>query len=513
MIRSGIVRENRYFDSMFLMQVRQRMEREPGIRQAAAVMGTATNKELLTRLGFAGSWLASAGPNDLVVAVEGEDAAVVHAVLDRVEEFFTQKQRERETRPRALADGLVALPEANLAVISVPGRFAAREARAALERGLNVFLFSSNVSVEDEVALKELARARGLLVMGPDCGTAIIRGIGVGFANAVRRGPIGVVGSSGTGLQEVTSLVHQSGLGVSHAIGTGSRDLSEAVGGITTWSALEALAADPDTEVVVVVAKPPAARMLAALRARLQEFPKPVVACLLGTAAPDRSSGGVQWAATLDAAAARAVRMAGGQPVVPERPDLAAWGKTAAGERARMDVGQKYIRGVFAGGTFCYEAQHVLAQAGLVVRSNAPLDRRRVLDDPMRSVGHALLDLGDEHFTEGRAHPMIDPALRQERVLLEARDPEVAVVLLDFILGYNAAPDPVGDLLPVIREAKRAAVERGGYVSVVASVCGTDGDPQGLRSQVAALEEVGVVVLPSNAQAAAYGVVVIGGAR
>lgn len=511
MNRSGVVRKNRYFDSVFLMQVRQRLEQEPGVRQAAAIMGTENNKQLLARLGLIGPWATSAGPEDLVVAVEGENSDVVRSVLDRVEEFLTRRAKERGEHLRTLTAAHATLPSANLAVISVPGRHAAREARAALELGLNVFLFSSNVAVDDEVALKALARDRGLLMMGPDCGTAIIGGIGIGFANAVRRGAIGVIGSSGTGIQEFTCLVHRSGMGISHAIGTGSRDLGDAVGGASTLGALDALEGDPGTHVIALIAKPPAPKVLNRVRARFRRCRKPVVACLLGTDEEEQTWAPVHLSSTLDAAAARAVELAGGRPVVPEAADPAAWEESLARERARMVPGQKYLRGVFAGGTFCYEAQHVLQRRGLVVRSNAPLDQRYILDDPMRSVGHTVVDLGDEQFTEGRAHPMIDATLRQERLLQESRDGEVAVVLLDFSLGHNASPDPVGDLLPAIVAAKRAAAQRGGHLSVVASMCGTESDPQGLQSQVDALEGAGVVVLPSNAQAALYSWSIVGG--
>jgi len=511
MNRSGVVRKNRYFDSVFLMQVRQRLEQEPGVRQAAVVMGTENNKQLLAQMGLIGPWATSAGPEDLVIAVEGENSDAVRSVLDRVEEFLTRRTKERGEHIRTLTAAHATLPSANLAVISVPGRYAAREARTALEQGLNVFLFSSNVAVEDEVALKGLARERGLLVMGPDCGTAIIGGIGIGFANVVRRGSIGVIGSSGTGVQEFTCLVHRSGEGISHAIGTGSRDLGDAVGGVSTLSALDALEDDPGTHAIALIAKPPAPGVLARIRTRLRTCRKPVVACLLGTDEEEQAWTPVHLSSTLDAAAARAVELVGGRSVVPEAADPAAWEESLAHERAQMAPEQKYLRGVFAGGTFCYEAQHVLQWRGLVVRSNAPLDQRYILDDPMHSVRHTLVDLGDEQFTEGRAHPMIDAALRQERLLLESRDREVAVVLLDFILGHNASPDPVGDLLPAIVAAKRAVARRGGYLSVVASVCGTEGDPQGLGSQVGALEGAGVIVLPSNAQAALYSWSVVGG--
>lgn len=501
--KAWTVRKNAYFDSVFLMQVQRRLEEEPGVERAAAVMATGNNRKLLAAMGFSGPDLETAGPNDLVVAVEGGGEAA-RAALGRLDEFLARKLTERRGQPHTLEEGLTELRGANLAVISVPGRYAAREARGALARGLNVFLFSSNVPLEEEIALKETAQERGLIVMGPDCGTALVRGVGIGFANVIRRGAIGAIGSSGTGLQEVTCLVHRAGAGISHALGTGSRDLKDPVGGLSTLAALAALEDDPETLVIVLVSKPPGVKTLAKLRERLKRCPKPVVACFLGATERDRDWAPVHLASTLDAAAANAVSLLGGDERFAVEVERTAWEGKLAEERAKLASGQKYLRGLFAGGTFCYEAQCVLQRGGVTVHSNAPLDPKSALPDPMRSIGHTMVDLGDEAFTEGRAHPMIDATLRRERLLQESRDGEVAVVFLDFILGHNASPDPVGDLLPAIVEAKRAVARRGGYSSVVATVCGTEDDPQGRESQVGALQEAGVVVLGSNAQAALY---------
>jgi len=488
------------------MEVAKRLSEEPGIEQAAAFMGTEKNKRLLVGMGFEDAEILSAGPNDLIIALKGENRSSVNAILENVDAWLLRKPSSLDKSvSRTLDQALVRHPHANLVVISVPGDYAGSEARRALERGLNVFLFSSNVPIEDELFLKRYARERGFIVMGSDCGTAIISGVGVGFSNVVRRGPIGAIGAMGTGLQEFTTLVHRGGSGISHAIGTGSRDLSDAIGGISALSALEALEADPQTEVIALLSKPPGAKTLALLVERLNRCSKPVLTCLLGIRKyPSEMDIGFARARTLDEAAALATQMATGKPGVRTRVGLQELQALVARERAGMTPEQKYIRGIFAGGTFCYQAQQVMQDAGLVVHSNAPLDGMHGLVDPFRSVEHALVDMGADVFTQARPHPMIDATLRRERILAEAQDPRVAVLLLDFILGYNASPDPVGDLLETIAEAKRTASQRGGFLSVAASVCGTEDDPQNLQEQTRGLEEAGVVVLPSSAQAALF---------
>jgi succinyl-CoA synthetase alpha subunit len=351
MVKRLIVRKNRYFDSVFLMQVAHTIAGQPGIRDAFAVMGTDANRTVLAGLGYgAGSLasvLAAAAPNDLVFALEGEEAAV-EAVASDPDRWLSRGPGGESAAgsagardPRSLAEALALRPDAGVAVISVPGEYAAREARAAIARGLSVFLFSSNVSVEDEVSLKRQARDKGLVVMGPDCGTAYLGGAGIGFANAVRRGPIGIVGTTGTGMQEFASLVHQAGSGISHGIGTGSRDLSDAIGGISTMAAIDGLERDPGTKVLTILSKPPGAETTARLLRRLAACAKPVVVCLLGAPAapgdPMSGRGGrVRFASTIDEAVVGALEAVGVQPPGTLRWDLSSMHALAAAEVARM---------------------------------------------------------------------------------------------------------------------------------------------------------------------------------
>lgn len=492
-----IIRKNEFYDSVFLMRVAKRIAEQSGVQQSAALMATEKNKAMLAEIQVRGAEIDAASPNDLIVAVVADSESTVRAVLDRLDEWLRREPMgAQQIAPRTLDAALELQPDSNLAVISVPGEYAAREARRALERGLNVFLFSSNVSVEDEIALKQFARERGLIVMGPDCGTAIISGIGIGFANVVRRGAIGAIGAAGTGLQEFTTLVHHAGTGISHAIGTGGRDLSDAIGGMSALTALEALERDAATKVIAIVSKPPGAQTLARLIERIARCSKPVVTCFLGQRA-ELPGANIRFrvARTLDEAAMLAVQIANGKSPLETTPTLRVQSLISS-TRARLKPTQKYIRGIFAGGTFCYQAQQVLQDVGWRVYSNAPLQGNLELPDPRRSIEHTLVDMGAEFFTDGRAHPMIDATLRRERILAEAQDPHVAVLLLDFILGYNASMDPVSDLIDAIARA------RDNHLIVVASVCGTDGDPQELNRQIELLERAGVIVLPSSAHAA-----------
>jgi succinyl-CoA synthetase alpha subunit len=396
-----------------------------------------------------------------------------------------------EEAPRSLAMAAARRPEANLALVSVPGPFAAAEALKALRLGLNVMVFSDNVDVADEVMLKAEARERGLLVMGPDCGTAIVDGVPLGFANAVRRGDIGAIGASGTGLQQVTCLIDRAGKGVSQAIGAGGRDLSTEVGGATTLRAIGLLGADPESRVIVMVSKPPAPRVAERVLQAARSTGKAVVACFLGGRADQIEREGVTAAETLEDAAATAVALSDGK--TPRRSAVA-----LPEGLPRPGRGRTYLRGLMSGGTFCYEALAILGERIGPVRSNAPIDKSRRLADPWRSAGHAIVDLGDDLFTRGRPHPMIDQRLRCERLVREAGDPETAVILFDVVLGHGAHPDPASELAHAVRAAREAS---GDGVVFVASVCGTEADPQRLSCQEATLRAAGVVLAGSNAAA------------
>lgn len=500
-----VIRKNQYYDSVFLMGISKRISYVKGVQQNAVLMGSDANKRLLSDIGIQGTQIDAAQPNDLIVAVIADAPQIVDEVLGELDGYLQAGVQGAPTANlHSLEDGLAQKPHANLAVISIPGEYAAREARHALASGLNVFLFSDHVSIDDELDLKRLAAEKNLLVMGPDCGTSLIGGVGIGFANVVRKGSIGVIGAAGTGLQEFTSQVHNSGSGISHAIGTGSRDLSDQVGGLTTLTALDALEADPQTKMIALISKPPGARTLAKLSERLQACRKPVVGCFLGVRHEIEAGASFQRARLIDEAVRLCIMQIDDKPV--PSPDLSSLqdSQGMSREKASWSSEQKYVRGLFAGGTFCYQSQQIFLDAGIAVHSNAPLDHRHKLADPDHSIEHTFVDMGDDHYTTGRAHPMIDGTMRRQRVRAEGRDPEVAILLLDFILGYNASMDAVGELLEAIVEAKQAARERGGALTTVASICGTDDDPQDLALQTRMLLESGVIVFRSNARAARF---------
>jgi FdrA protein len=503
-MRSGYaVRKNEYYDSVFLMGVNKRLAEAPGVEQTAVLMCTEANKRLLAGIGIAGHEINAAGPNDLVVAVIADKDAIVESVIGGLDGLLkSMSAGTRSSGVRTFQAAIAQKPGANLAVFSIPGEFVAEEARRALESGLHVFIFSSNVPLEQELALKQLGRERGLLVMGPDCGTSIIDGVGIGFANVIRTGKIGAVGPSGTGLQEFTTQVHNAGGGISHAIGTGSNDLSDAIGGLTTLAALQMLEADEGTEVIAIISKPPGAKALAAFEAQAQRSTKPLIGCFLGSDRGANEQEGVfQLAPTIDDAAALALQAAGIDIVESSEADIVFKKGDLEAIRATWPKEAKYLRGLFAGGTFCYQTQQILGAAGVPVYSNSPLQARFKLVDPDHSREHTVVDLGDERYTLGKPHPMIDGTERARRIMREAADPQVAILLLDFIFGYNASNDPVGDLLEALHQAREVRRKSGGEISIVASVCGTNDDPQDLKLQVKMLKESGAIVFKSSARA------------
>ncbi len=501
-----VIRENQYYDSVFLMGINKVLSKAPGVEQTAVLLGTEANKRLLADIGFASPEIDAAQPNDMIVAVIAESAAVVEEVINGFDKTLkAMVARSPVSNIRTLEAGMSYKPDANLAVFSIPGEYVANEARKALESGLNVFIFSSNVPLEEELELKQIGKARNLMVMGPDCGTSIIRGLGIGFFNAVRRGTIGVVGPSGTGLQEFTSQVHNAGGGISHAIGTGSNDLSAGIGGLTTLSAMQALEADPQTEVIAIIAKPLGAKTLASLVDQAKGFTKPLVGCFLGSG---KESAGkyepIQWAYTIDDAVELALRAARIAPKEVAELERGGEGELVVAARANWSPEQKYLRGVFAGGTFCYQAQQILGDAGIQIYSNSPIESDFMLEDPDISRAHTVVDMGDEHYTVGKPHPMIDSTERAKRILVEAADPSVAILLLDFIFGYNASNDPVGELLGALQKAKTMRSKVGGELTIVASVCGTNEDHQDIGLQIKMLNELGAFVFHSNALATAF---------
>ena len=499
MARAIKIIRNFYRDSVSLMQLSSTIAKLPGVEQASAVMASTNNISLLQEAGLL-TESAEASANDLLIALQGEaDAlesalAAAESALKQPSPSSTGNDTSRGISPRSIEMGLGSLIGANLALISTPGEYAAAEAFKALSLGLNVMLFSDNVELKDEIALKRFAQERDLIVMGPDCGTAIINGIPLAFANVVRRGVIGVVGASGTGLQQVTCLVDRWGGGISQAIGTGGHDLHRDVGGISMLQGLKALAADPSTSVIVLISKPPSPEVASKVLEAAGGTGKAVVVNFLG-ADPDRvRRKNIYPAVTLEDAAAAAVALANGRTPESRRASVPSPSMPFAPE-------QRYVRGLYSGGTFCYEASLLLKKELGRINSNTPVEPEDRLSDVWTSRKHTVIDLGDDLFTRGRPHPMIDHRLRNERLIKEASDPEVAVILLDVVLGYGSHPDPAAEMVPVIQKARELATNAGRHLVIIGFVCGTAADPQNLSRQETALREVGVILTESNAQA------------
>jgi FdrA protein len=452
-----------------------------------------------------GDEVKGAGPNDLIICVMARDEEAAEKAIRDAEEMVMRGTVSEETGQvaRSLNSALALLPGANLAILSIPGLYVKKEALKALKKGLNLLIFSDNVPVEDEIEIKKFAAGVGLLVMGPDCGTAILGGVALAFANKVRNGSIGLVGASGTGLQEVSVQVHHLGMGISHAIGTGTNDVSDRVGGLTMIQEIKWLESDPATESIIVVSKPPAPATMEKVLAELKQCRKPVIANFLGANKATFSEGNILFTVTLEETAIKAAERMGRPSSTEEGLKGIEEALAKAKQEAMMlNVGQKYIRGLFSGGTLATEACIVLGEKIPSLAGNISLSGVRKLTNARKSDGHSIIDLGADEFTLGKPHPMIEPEMRKERLLAEARDPEVAVVLLDFVLGYGAHPDPVGATIPYLERMKAIAREDGRDLAIIASVCGTDEDPQNRSSQVRVLEEHGVIVLPTNAQAA-----------
>lgn len=483
------LRRGTYRDSVSLMQVSRSVSAVDGVAKALVAMATELNVGLLAGMGF--ETPEGAGPNDLIVAIRADDEAALARGLDVLEEALVLSTggnsgigSAADVPPRTIRTAVNATAGASLALISVPGPHAFAEATDALEAGLDVMIFSDNVPVEHEIRLKDIGRERGLLVMGPDCGTAVIGGVGLGFANTVRSGPIGIVAASGTGSQELMCLLHQAGSGISHCLGVGGRDLSEAVGARSTLQALAMLDADPATELIVVVSKPPAAAVAAEVERYAATLSTPVQLAFLGRGRED-----------LTAAATKALVAVGREGVqdriwLPERKFLSRRGA---------------LRGLFCGGTLCDEAMIIAAGRLGPIASNIPLEPDWALPGDLRAAGHLMIDFGDDGLTAGRPHPMIDPSLRLERLAEELASHATAVLLLDIVLGHGAHAHPAAGVAEVLRSAGPEAP------AVLVSLCGTDQDPQDLDAQARMLAAAGAEVHLSNAESARRAVAIVEG--
>jgi len=478
------------------MRVAAQIKKQDGVREAAAFMGTGTNRALLAQTGLETPESGTATPEDLILTIDAESEALAVSALQQAKTLLAERRDtgdgDTEVAPHTLVSALRTMPDANLATISVPGEFVRFEALKALHRGLNVFVFSDNVPIADEVELKKEAIARGLFCMGPDCGTAYINGTGIGFFNVTTRGRVGCVAASGTGLQAVVSRLADLGEGISQGIGVGGRDLSGEVGGMMTLFALEALSADPETKTIVLISKPPHEDVLPQLRAALVAVDKPVVCCL---GKRHDFGGRTLSVSTLDEAADAAVSLLRGENWKP------ATFSDPAAVAARLDeVNGSFagagVLGLYTGGTLAHEAHLLLTEALGDVAFNG---------DPTDGTGkHRIIDLGDDIYTVGRPHPMIAPETRTDVIRRLSATSGIGVLILDLVLGMGAHDDPAQPVVEALREVIAAYADTGRRLAVVATVVGTASDPQDLTGQIRQLTEAGVAVLPTNAEAARF---------
>lgn len=463
MIARVEIHPGRYHDSVRLMQVSKAVQSVDGVADALVAMATELNLSLLADMGFDMASAADAGPNDLLVALRAESETAItaaHRALDDALIHKTAPSGGLDAPVPKTAGSAANASDANVVLLSVPGEYAFVEAMEALESGRHVMVFSDNVPIEQEIVLKKYGVDHDLLVMGPDCGTTIINGVGLGFANAVQPGSVSMVGASGTGIQEMCALLDDAGIGVRHALGTGSRDLSDAVGATSTLQALDALENDPATDLIVLISKPPAAAVAEKVRRAADASTKPVVITFMGETTLEDGAG--------------AVLAELGKPAV----EHGSW--IAPLRDHRMGT----VRGLFSGGTLASEARFVAA----------PLLGE--IGTTEGATGHVFVDYGDDEYTQGRAHPMIDQTVRMERLTAAAHDDSVGVILMDVVLGYGANANPAAELGPLVEQAVDAGA------AVVVSLCGTRGDPQGRDAQAKTLNGAGASVYLSNAAAA-----------
>jgi len=486
-----------------------------GIIEASIIMATSTNKGILIRLGFPPSVIQEATESDIIIAVRAQDQGSLDLAIQKANEMLESPEKisagnEEKSRLTDLDSALNMMPDANLVLLSIPGEHVKDISLKLIERGIHQQIFSDHVPIEDELEIKQMAVKNGVLILGPGSGTSIINGKGIGFSNVVKEGPVGVVAAAGTGLQEVITLLDHCGIGVKQGLGVGGSDPKEKIGGLMMLEGIKLLEKDPDIEVIGIVSKPPSASIQEKIINYIsQDAKKKYVVAFIGgrQLQDDRTGERIIQVGSLASAVLAFAKHIGKEQFMKARAktrisqnDLF---NMLEKEWTKLGDSQKYIRALYTGGTFTYEAQVILS--GILpgpIYSNAPILNIKEMASSLTSEANSIVDLGEEEFTQGRPHPMIDPTIRKLRILEEAKDPEVGVLLMDFVLGYGSHPDPVGAALREIKEAKDQAARHGRYLSVISHVCGATGDPQGYDSSISKLQSAGSIVLPTNAIAA-----------
>lgn len=501
-----LIKPNSYYDSVTLMLITEDIKKKENIEEALVGMGTETNKEFLRELNMIDEELENTTPNDLLIVVKGENINI-DEIEKEVESLLKAETKEEEGERfySSLEGAIKGLDEANMAVISIAGEYAGLETQKALDLGLNVMLFSDNVPIETEIELKKYALEKGLLVMGPDCGTAIINGVPMAFSNVVKRGKIGIVAASGTGAQEVSSIISNLGCGISQLIGTGGRDVKKDVGGLMFLEGIKRLIEDDDTEIIVLVSKPPYPEVVKKATELLKKTNKKHVVHFVNGIVEDPT---ITVGYTLEDAAIKAALLCQGKSIDKNEYtyfdflESFDFDKKVKEEAAKIKEG-KYIRGLYSGGTLADETMVLLSKEIGSVYSPKPLNPDYLLENINESKEHTIVDMGEDEFTVGRPHPMIDFTMRKSRLIKEYLDKNTAIIMVDVVLGWGSHMDPAGEIAEAVKAARETSDK---YRCVIANICGTYEDPQKYYEQKKKLEDVGITVFPSNASAVKFAV-------
>jgi len=485
-----------------MMLLTQELKKEVGLIDAAIVMGTGLNKDTLLRCGLLTNEGANASASDTIISITCEDESSLKRAVEKAEALLTKNPEQMKADYQSVESALSAFDGATMATLSIPGQYVREVASKMIEKKLHVFVFSDHVPLKDEIDLKLVAARNNLLFMGPEAGTSIINGVVLGFGNLVRRGNIGIIGASGTGIQESSTLLHFCSSGISHAIGVGGRDMKKEVDGIMTLQAIAAFEEDPNTKAIIIVSKPVDSQM----RDRIvnvvkKSSQKNYVLCLIGDPTGFNETKEVRFAKSIQAAVLKALETV-------DRPNFEA-SRQRYKQEAKMCVkfanyvskslisGQNYARGLFAGGTLCYESKVILEELLGPVFSNLSTNSNYHLSGRDESRENTMIDFGEEEFTSARPHPIIDPSFRIERLMREARDPSVGVIVMDLIVGYGVAKDSVESHSKAIREAIEIAGNANRTLHIFLYVCGTDSEVS--AGDLDALRESGAQIFSSNA--------------
>jgi len=498
----NITKKNFFRDSVQMMQFSQQLKDEQGVIDAAIVMGTDLNKNTLKKMGLLTEDGISATENDTLITINCQDENSLNNAVQKAEQLLTSDITKSKNEFNDLSSALDAFDNANMASLSIPGQFVKEMATELIRKQLHLFVFSDHVPLEDEILLKNLALENNVLFMGPEAGTSILNGTVFGFGNRIRSGSVGIIGASGTGIQESSTMIDLFGEGISHAIGVGGRDLRNDIGGMMTMKTMEVFEDDPNTKAVLLVSKPVGDDVRNKIINKINNFSKKnYVLCLIGDNENREDSAKIKFSKSIQISVLKILKYVNDdaykkiKDVVRKQVDDSI--KLAKSLSSDLNNDQRFVRGFFAGGTLCYESKIILEQMIGKVYSNLSSDDEYSIKGNAASKENTLIDFGEEEFTSARPHPIIDPLLRKNRILEDADDPNVGVIIIDIICGINAAKNTMAFHAETIKKAIENAKEKGRRLSVFAYICGTEKDVS--ENELKLLTDSGAKLFTSNA--------------